>query len=140
MTKLHRCLLALGALALLLATALGAYGTHALRGTVSAESWEAFRTALEYQFYHGLGLIAVALVAERCPRSRWIMASGGLLVVGLILFCGSIIATTLGAPASVGAAAPIGGTCFMGAWLALAVGLLGRQGVSAIQVNGPPRP
>ncbi len=125
MTKnVHRFLLGAAALALLVATVLGAYGTHGLRDTLTAAAWDSYETAIAYQFYHGLGLIGTTLIAERYPGSRLIALSGWLLLAGIIVFCGSIYATTLGAPAAVGSVAPLGGMAFMLGWLALGVGLV----------------
>jgi uncharacterized membrane protein YgdD (TMEM256/DUF423 family) len=125
MTKnVHRFLLGAAALALAVATLLGAYGTHSLRDTLTAAAWDSYETAIAYQFYHGLGLIGTTLIAERYPESRLIALSGWLLLAGIIVFCGSIYATTLGAPAAVGSAAPLGGMAFMLGWLALGVGLV----------------
>lgn len=115
-----RVFLCLGAVALLLATVLGAYGTHALAARVPAATWRAYSAAVDYQFYHGLGLVAVATLSARWPASRGFRLAGWLLIVGIVLFCGSIYATALGAPAAVGRAAPVGGTAFMAAWLVLA--------------------
>ena len=125
MTKnVHRFLLGAAAIALLVATVLGAYGTHGLRDTLTAAAWDSYETAIAYQFYHGLGLIGTTLIAERYPESRMIALSGWLLLAGIIVFCGSIYATTLGAPAAVGSVAPLGGMAFMLGWLALGVGLV----------------
>ena len=125
MTKnVHRFLLGAAALVLLVATVLGAYGTHGLRDTLTAAAWDSYETAIAYQFYHGLGLIGTTLIAERYPGSRLIALSGWLLLAGIIVFCGSIYATTLGAPAAVGSVAPLGGMAFMLGWLALGVGLV----------------
>jgi uncharacterized membrane protein YgdD (TMEM256/DUF423 family) len=125
MNNARRFLLGAAALILLLATLLGAYGTHGLRDSLTAAAWEAYETAIAYQFYHGLGLLGVALVAQRYPESRLIALSGWLLLAGVILFCGSIYATTFGAPSGVGSIAPLGGMAFMLGWLALGVGLAG---------------
>ncbi len=119
----QRFLLGAAALTLLLATLLGAYGSHGLRDSLNAAAWDAYQTAIEYQFYHGLGLIGTSFVAQRYPESRLIALSGWLLLAGVVLFCGSIYATTFGAPASVGSIAPLGGMAFMLGWLALGVGL-----------------
>ncbi len=123
MTITQRFLLGSAALALLLATLLGAYGTHGLRDSLSAAAWDSYATAVQYQFYHGLGLIGTTLVAQRYPASKLIAMAGWLLLTGVILFCGSIYATTFGAPASVGSMAPIGGLAFMLGWLSLGVGV-----------------
>ncbi len=129
MTKnAQRFLLGAAALTLLLATLLDAYGTHSLRNSLTAAAWESYQTAIEYQFYHGLGLIGTTLVAQRYPESRLIALSGWLLLAGVILFCGSIYATTFGAPAAVGSLAPLGGMTLMSGWLALGVGLIPARG------------
>ena len=123
MTITQRFLLGSAALALLLAALLGAYGTHGLRDSLSAAAWDSYATAVQYQFYHGLGLIGTTLVAQRYPASKLIASAGWLLLTGVILFCGSIYATTFGAPASVGSMAPIGGLAFMLGWLSFGVGV-----------------
>jgi uncharacterized membrane protein YgdD (TMEM256/DUF423 family) len=123
MSATHRILLSAGALALLLATGLGAYGAHGLQG-MPANVVSAYQTAVEYQFYHGLGVIVATLAALRFAQSRWIGAAPWLLLAGILFFCGSIFATTFGAPQSLGGLAPVGGISFMLGWASLAVGFL----------------
>ncbi|HSG66059.1 MAG TPA: DUF423 domain-containing protein [Gammaproteobacteria bacterium] len=132
MNTTSRTFLTLAAAALLLATALGAYGAHALAATLPPARMSAYGTAVDYQFYHGLGLLAVALLTERYPQRRAFRVAGFLLVVGIVLFCGALYATSFGASAAVGLAAPVGGTMLMLAWLTLAIGAcLARQGSAA---------
>jgi uncharacterized membrane protein YgdD (TMEM256/DUF423 family) len=100
------------------AAMLGAYATHALEGTLDAARLRAFTTAIEYQFYHALGLLAVALLAERFPSERLLVIAGWLLAAGIVLFSGSIYATTAGVP-GVATAAPIGGFSLIAGWLTL---------------------
>lgn len=122
MTLASRTFLVAGALALLLAVIFGAYGAHGLQGNLSPADWDAYQTAVQYQFFHGLGLMVAALVTERCPSSRLVQASGWLLLAGIIFFCGAIFATSFGAPEFVGLLAPVGGSAFMLGWLALGLG------------------
>ena len=82
---------------------------------------KAFETAVDFQFFHGLGLLVVTLLGERYLRSKAIWLAAWLLVAGTLLFCGSIYATTFGLSPSVGSAAPIGGVAFMAAWAVLAL-------------------
>ncbi len=117
-------LVAVGALTLCIATALGAYGTHGVQGTVDAASWSAYQVAVDYQFYHGLGIIAAGILANRYPAARWIAASGWVLLAGTVAFCGSIYATTFGAPEAIGSVAPLGGLAMMAGWFMLALGAL----------------
>ena len=122
MSMQARWLLCIAGLSLLCATAGGAVGSHVLTG-LDERALRSFATAVDFQFYHGLGLIAVTLVGERYRRAGAIWLSAWLLVVGTVLFCGSIYATTFGAPDVVGSAAPTGGVAFMAGWLAFAVGV-----------------
>jgi uncharacterized membrane protein YgdD (TMEM256/DUF423 family) len=116
-----RVLLCGAALLLLVATALGAYASHGLEGVLTARALASLETAIEYQFYHGLGLLAAAILADRYPETKLFWAAGVLFVAGIVLFCGSIYLTTFGGPASFSRAAPVGGICFMAGWLSLAL-------------------
>lgn len=116
-------LIAAGCLVLFAATALGAYGTHGVQGVVDAARWSAYEVAVDYQFYHGLGIIVAGILAERYPDSRLVAWSGWILLIGVTAFSGSIYATTFGAPEAVGALAPVGGLTMMAGWLLLALGV-----------------
>jgi len=118
-----RILLFAGTLALLLAVIFGAYGAHGLQGSLPPADWSAYQTAVQYQFFHGLGLMVTALIAERHPSSKLIKASGWLLLAGIIFFCGAIFATSFDAPDFVGSLAPVGGSAFMLGWAALGLGV-----------------
>ncbi len=121
-------LIAVGALLLFAATAFGAYGTHGVQGVVDAAQWSAWEVAVDYQFYHGLGIIAAGILADRLPDSRLVAWSGWVLLAGIAGFSGSIYATTFGAPAAVGALAPLGGLAMMAGWLLLALGVWRASG------------
>jgi uncharacterized membrane protein YgdD (TMEM256/DUF423 family) len=118
-TTQARVLLSLAGLSLLVATAGGAAGSHAL-ATLDERALRSFSTAVEFQFFHGLGLIGIALVGLRGLGGRALWIAAWLLVLGIALFCGSIYATTFGAPIAVGRAAPYGGVSFMLGWLVFA--------------------
>lgn len=120
--------LAFAGLSVAVATALGAFGTHALKPVLPPARFESFETAVAYQFFHSLGLLVLALLRGRRDGAllRW---SAWLIVAGLLLFCGSIYALTLGAPRALGMVAPFGGTAFMLAWLLFALALW-REGIS----------
>jgi uncharacterized membrane protein YgdD (TMEM256/DUF423 family) len=124
MAPIAKGLLACAGLVLLLATAFGAYASHGLEGVLAPRTLVTLHTAIEYQFYHGLGLLAAALLADRYPASRWIKAAGVLFIAGIVLFCGALYVTSLGGPAVAGRAAPLGGICLIAAWLALVLAAL----------------
>ncbi len=119
-----RLLLSLAALSLLCATIAGALGAHAL--ALDERALRSFSTAVQFQFFHGLGVIAITLAGLRGFDNRLLWIAAWLLVAGTVLFCGSIYAQTFGAPAFVGAAAPYGGVAFMLGWLAFALSVWRR--------------
>lgn len=59
--------LALAAFYGLTAVILGALGAHALRGTLSTEALDAFRTGTHYQLVHAVALLALAFAMASHP-------------------------------------------------------------------------
>ena len=114
-----RTFLTAGALAMALGVALGAYAAHAAKGAAHPDAARLLQSAVLYQLVHGLGVIAVAIVARTQP-SPWLAASGILLLAGIVLFCGAlwILAMT---GRSLGPVAPTGGMAFIAGWLCLAI-------------------
>lgn len=117
-SKIYLCAAGLSGL---VAVALGAFGSHGLKGKLSDTSLAVWQTAVQYQFYHTLLLVAVALFLQRSPAVSWLLASGGLTLVGLLMFCGSLYWLALDGPRWLGPVTPFGGLCFMLAWICLAV-------------------
>jgi len=113
-----RFFLACGALVMAAGVALGAYAAHATKGAAHPEAARLLQTAVQYQLVHGIGLLVVGLLA-RSGGSRWLAASGGLLLAGIALFWGSLWVLALRAQ-SLGPAAPLGGLAFIAGWLSLA--------------------
>jgi uncharacterized membrane protein YgdD (TMEM256/DUF423 family) len=116
-----KVLLSVAGVSLLCATIAGALGAHVL--ALDERGLRSFDSAVDFQFFHGLGLIAIVLVALRGAAGRLLSAAAWLMVAGTVLFCGSIYARSLGAPGGVVAAAPYGGVAFMVAWVLFAVGV-----------------
>jgi uncharacterized membrane protein YgdD (TMEM256/DUF423 family) len=119
----RKTLLALAGISLLSATIAGALAAHALTG-LDAAQLRSFSTAVDFQFFHGLGLIAVVLVAERGLGAPLLWPAAWLLVAGILLFCGSIYAASLGAPRAIVAVAPYGGVALMFGWALFVVGVV----------------
>lgn len=101
------------------AVALGAFGAHGLRSRLPGEMLVLWNTAVQYHFWHALGVIAIALAASQLPGG-WVRAAGWILVAGTALFSGSLYALALGAPRALGALAPVGGLALIAGWLILA--------------------
>src|SRR5581483_8762050 len=107
---------------LALATVAGALGAHTLKGHWAAERLDVYDTAVRYQFYHSLGLFGIGL-ALRTVDVGALRAAAVLIVIGIVLFCGSLYALTLGAPRAFGAITPLGGLALMAGWLFFAYGV-----------------
>ena len=103
--------------------ALGAFGAHALKSRLSAELLSLWSTAVQYHFWHALGVLAVALAAAHLP-GPWPRAAGWLLVAGTALFSGSLYALALGAPRGLGAVTPLGGLLLLAGWLVFAAAVI----------------
>src|SRR5471030_2541374 len=114
-----RCLLA-AALALAAAVALGAFGAHALKARLGADMLATYQTAVQYHFWHALGLLGVGTLMVRFPESRALAWIAWLLVAGLLLFSGSLYLLALTGATWLGAVTPVGGVAFIAAWVWLA--------------------
>ena len=112
-------LLSAAGASLLVATIAGAVGSHALTFP-DAQALRSFETAVQFQFFHGLGVIVIALVGLAGRSGRLRAVAAWLMIAGTLLFCGSIYARALGAPTGIVGAAPYGGVAFMLGWLAFA--------------------
>ncbi|MEO6689170.1 MAG: DUF423 domain-containing protein [Dokdonella sp.] len=103
-----------------IAVALGAFGAHALRGVIDERALSIWHTAVEYQFWHALALLAVGLLARE-RTTAVLRCSAFAFVIGSVLFCASLYALSLGAVRWVGAITPLGGVAFIVGWLAIAL-------------------
>ncbi len=106
----------LGAFGGLLAVSLGAFGAHALRGRLSDYAMGVFETAVQYQFYHSLALIAVALFLLQFPQSPLLKSAVFLFAAGILIFSGSLYILSLSGVRWLGAITPLGGLAFIGGW------------------------
>ncbi|RRJ83499.1 DUF423 domain-containing protein [Aestuariirhabdus litorea] len=112
-------MMGLGALGGGSAVALGAYGAHGLEG-MPAPLQLAYQSAVQYQFYHSLALLLVALFL-RFGFSRWLRVAGLAFVAGLLLFSGSIYLRLLLGVELPRLLTPAGGVAFMVGWAAVAL-------------------
>lgn len=123
MQRIDRVYIILGALSLVAAAVLSAYGFHGLADVLSAEKQESWAWAVEMQYYHSLGLIFVGILGLQLGPSWPLRIGGALMIAGVLIFSGLIYAESLGAPEALGQIVPTGGTAFMLAWAAVALGV-----------------
>lgn len=110
-----RSLIATGAVLAGIAVMLGAFGAHALKSRISVEATGWWQTAVQYQMWHALAVLALGLSglsAARLPAS--------MMAAGAVVFAGTLYAMALGAPHWLGAITPIGGLAMIAGWALLA--------------------
>lgn len=108
------------ALSGLLAVAFGAFGAHAVRGRFDDYSLRIFETAVQYQFYHTLALLAVGLLLLRFPSSSLLQSSSWLFIIGIAIFSGSLYLLSFTGMRWLGAVTPLGGLAFIAGWACFA--------------------
>ena len=101
-----------------------------MKGSVSPEVLHTFSTAVEYQMYHSLALFGVSLALINWPKEPLLTKAGYALVVGIVLFCGSLYGLVATGLPVFGPMTPIGGVCFLLGWGLLAVFGLKQKGAS----------
>jgi uncharacterized membrane protein YgdD (TMEM256/DUF423 family) len=116
-----------------LGVALGAFGAHGLQNLTQDEKiLHGFQTAVQYQVYHALALLATGIIFEKFGNRllRW---AGNCFITGIILFSGSLYLITFlkiqdsDAVKIAGPVTPIGGLFFIAGWLLLLTGLVKRK-------------
>ncbi len=112
----------LASIVLFLGVGAGAFGAHGLRRYFEQYPTYAatYETAVRYHLLHGLGLLAIAWAAERWP-GLWTTWAGYGIVLGVILFSGSLYALVFTRWRWLGAITPLGGVAFLLGWLFLLV-------------------
>jgi uncharacterized membrane protein YgdD (TMEM256/DUF423 family) len=116
-----RTMLVVAAGLMFFGVAAGAFGAHALRGRIAVDALGTYQTAVLYHLVHALGLIGVGLLALQWPdAARPLAWTAFLLVVGVVLFSGSLYALVLTGVRTFGVVTPVGGIAFLAGWVLLA--------------------
>ena len=118
---MQKLFLTIGSILMALAVGLGAFGAHGLKEMLTDEMLDIFETGVKYHFYHAIGLLIVGLVAQLVPNSSLLQWSGWLMFAGIIIFSGSLYILSIAGIRWMGAITPIGGLCFIIAWILLAL-------------------
>ena len=108
----------LGAMGGALSVALGAFGAHGLASRLDARGLELWETAARYLMYGSIALVLVGLYGQ--PGARRADAAGWCLLLGSLIFSGTVAALALGGPRILGAVTPIGGTLMIAGFLLFA--------------------
>lgn len=114
---------AIAAFLLFIGVATGAFGAHALNGLVDMGLMAVWHTAVLYLLVHGLGLFVLA-VATPYLVVRLQNLAYTLLLIGTLLFTGSLFLLVLSSQSWLGMITPIGGILMLGGWAVVAVAAL----------------
>lgn len=109
----------LGAAFAFLAVMFGAFGAHALKGSLSPHFLAIYHTATDYQMWHAIGLLLIGVLHQQRPSSL-LRRAGWFMSAGIVIFSGSLYALSLSGIKILGAITPIGGVAFLIAWSLLA--------------------
>jgi uncharacterized membrane protein YgdD (TMEM256/DUF423 family) len=122
---MHKKYLATAAVMGGLAVALGAFGAHGLEKiTNDPKIIHGFQTGVEYQMYHALALLGVAIMFDKL-QDRWIHWAANCFITGVILFSGSLYLLSFlqiqesSAVRMAGPLTPVGGVFLILGWLFL---------------------
>jgi uncharacterized membrane protein YgdD (TMEM256/DUF423 family) len=110
----------IGALAAMLSVVLGAFGAHLLEQRLTEDAMNVYQTAVHYHMYHAAGILLVAILMDRLPSRKAALWAARLLLIGIVLFSGSLYALALTGVKILGAVTPLGGVAFIAGWICLA--------------------
>ena len=118
----------LGSLSAFAGVALGAFGAHGLKTRVTPEMLTVWQTGVFYHLVHALGLLLVGILSHLMPEAVMVRNAGWAILLGMVLFSGSLYALVLTGIKPLGMITPFGGIAFLVGWLLL--------GVAAWQYHG----
>ena len=113
-----------GALLGALGIAAGAFGAHGLRDHLDAKDLDTFEVAVRYQLVHALALCAIAALPIGTRRAG---LAATLMLIGTLIFCGTLYVLVLTGMRWLGAVTPIGGVLMIAGWVALATATIGPR-------------
>ncbi len=130
-TRNANTIVGIGAMLMLSAVLLGAFGAHALKTRLTPEMLAVYQTGVQYHLVHALGLMLVGVMCKMQVsdhvKSRRLALAAIFMGVGVVLFSGSLYALAITGMSVLGAITPLGGLCFITAWALVAWQMLRRD-------------
>jgi uncharacterized membrane protein YgdD (TMEM256/DUF423 family) len=125
---MHKPFIAIAAVLGALTVGLGAFGAHGLKNILEPAQLVTYETAVRYQFYHVLALLAVGILFQQYANKALVWA-GRFFIVGISVFSGSLyLLCMLPQYPWLGAITPLGGASLIAGWLCLLAAVLKKQG------------
>lgn len=104
------------------AVALGAFGAHGLKSTISIEMLEIFKTGIFYQFVHTIVLLILSVTNFIKGK-----ISSILFLLGIILFSFSLYLYSTSGIKIFAMITPVGGVCFLIGWLGIIIEVVRKK-------------
>ena len=123
---MHKKYIAIGAMLAGIAVILGAFAAHGLKKILTVQDIAVFETGVRYQMYHAFAIIIVGILYKE-NYSKKLLLAGKLFMLGIVLFSGSLYLLTAikylqtDSFLWIGAITPLGGVCFIAAWLLVCI-------------------
>jgi uncharacterized membrane protein YgdD (TMEM256/DUF423 family) len=118
----------IGALIVALGIMAGAFGAHALKERLDSYLLGVYEKAVFYQLLHGVGILCLGLIAEtRVLPEDEVARTVLLLLVGTIIFSGTLYGVSVFGVRWLGAVTPIGGSLMIIGWCYLTFSAFRRQ-------------
>jgi len=114
-------LLTLAGLAGFTAVAMGAFGAHAFRDTLTPAALANYQTGALYHLVHAVALFGAALLARDEATARLAAWAGYAFGIGIVFFSGSLYVLAITGQKWLGAVTPIGGALFLAGWALIAI-------------------
>jgi uncharacterized membrane protein YgdD (TMEM256/DUF423 family) len=100
-----------------MAVGIGAFGAHGLKDILAENGrLDTFETAVNYHFYHALGLFLIGILALIKPNWKQLSSAAILMIIGILIFSGSLYILALTDINWLGAITPLGGVAFIAGW------------------------
>ncbi len=118
--------------------AAGAFGAHGLESRLEAMALEQWETASKYLAYAALAVIVMGLAGSQARSqgetgpesgrvSSWPAGPARAMVLGALVFSGTVFGLALGGPRILGAVTPLGGISMIGALVVFGLGAIRRE-------------
>ena len=114
--------IAIGAILSAIGILFGAFGSHSLKSKLNPEQLMVFDIATRYLMYHAIGIFGIGILAYSVPESA-VKIPVIFMLVGILLFSGSLYLISLKGFSKLGIITPIGGTAFIVSWVLLAINI-----------------
>jgi uncharacterized membrane protein YgdD (TMEM256/DUF423 family) len=111
----------IGAILSMLGVIIGAFGAHALKDVIGEAHLKTYETGVQYHMIHALGILLVAVLTHVVGESPKLLWGARLLLIGIILFSGSLYVLATTGVTQFGYITPLGGLAFIAGWILIAI-------------------